>query len=104
MLKGNGHGVAFARGNVLLPHSHPLLKLQKVSLNRVMVSRGLNYCGVKHMDFPRLLRTWSQLLSWEDRRKIEPKEIASCLIPRLLVVFNWQLEIVVTALHTVIYK
>lgn len=28
MLKGNGHGVAFARGNVFLPHSHPLPKLQ----------------------------------------------------------------------------
>ena len=69
-----------------------------------MVSQGLSYCGVKQMDFPRLLRTWPQLLSWENRRKIEPKEIPSCLIPRLLVVFTWQLEIVVTALHTVICK
>ena len=25
-------------------------------------------------------------------KKIEPKEIPSCLIPRLLVVFTWQLE------------
>ena len=32
------------------------------------------------------------------RRKIEPKEIASRLIPRLLVVFTWQLEILVTTL------
>ena len=38
------------------------------------------------------------LLSWENRRKIEPKEILSCLIPRLLVVFTRQLEILVTAL------
>ena len=30
--------------------------------------------------------------------KIEPKEILSCLIPRLLVVFTWQLEIFKTAL------
>ena len=43
-------------------------------------------------DFPRLL-----LL--ENRRKIEPKEIPSHLIPRLLVVFTWQLEILVTTLH-----
>ena len=31
-------------------------------------------------------------------RKIEPKEIPSCLIPRLLVVFTRQLEILVTTL------
>ena len=36
------------------------------------------------------------LLSLENRRKIEPKEIPSCLIPHLLVVFTWQLEILVT--------
>ena len=38
------------------------------------------------------------LLSLENRRKIEPKEIPSCLIPRLLVVFTQHLEILVTAL------
>ena len=37
----------------------------------------------------------------ENRRKIQPKEIPSCMIPRLLVVFTWQLEIVVTTLATV---
>ena len=31
--------------------------------------------------------------------KIEPKEISSCLIPRLLVVFTRQLKILVTALN-----
>ena len=31
--------------------------------------------------------------------KIEPKEIPSCLIPCLLVVFTWQLEILVTSLY-----
>ena len=38
------------------------------------------------------------LLSKENRRKIEPKETPSCLIPCLLVVFTWQLEILVTTL------
>ena len=39
------------------------------------------------------------LLLLENRRKIEPKEIPSCLNSRLLVVFTWQLEILVTTLH-----
>ena len=38
------------------------------------------------------------LLSKENRRKIEPKEILSNLIPHLLVVFTRHLEILVTAL------
>ena len=38
------------------------------------------------------------LLSKENRRKIEPNETPSCLIPCLLVVFTWQLEILVTTL------
>ena len=38
------------------------------------------------------------LFSKENKRKIEPKEILSCLIPCLLVVFTWQLEILVTTL------
>ena len=37
----------------------------------------------------------------ENRRKIEPKEIPSRLIPRLLVVFTRQLEILVSTLHRV---
>ena len=40
----------------------------------------------------------ARLLSKENRRKIEPKETPSCLIPRLLVVFTRQLEILVTTL------
>ena len=44
-----------------------------------------------------------QLLSKENRRKIEPKEIPSCLIPRPLVVFTRQLEILVTALHDAVH-
>ena len=39
------------------------------------------------------------LISLEKRRKIEPKEIPRCLIPRLLVVYTQQLEILVTTLH-----
>ena len=46
-------------------------------------------------DFPRLL-----LL--ENGRKIEPKEIPSCFIPRLLVAFTLQLEILVTVLTAVL--
>ena len=43
-----------------------------------------------------------RLLSKENERKIEPKDIPSCFIPRLLslVVFTWQLEILVTTLWT----
>jgi len=38
----------------------------------------------------------SWLLSKKNGRKIEPKETSGCLIPRLLVVFTRQLEILVT--------
>ena len=40
-----------------------------------------------------------QLLSKENKRKIELKEIPNCLIPRLFVVFTGQLEILVTTLQ-----
>ena len=42
------------------------------------------------------------LLSLENRRKIQPKEILSCLILHLLVIFTWQLEILVTTLLVVL--
>ena len=45
---------------------------------------------------PTIYECGFRLLSKENRRKTEPKEIPSCLIPRLLVVFTWQLEILVT--------
>ena len=38
------------------------------------------------------------LLLLENRRKLEPKEIPRCLIPRLLVVFTRHLEILATTL------
>ena len=44
------------------------------------------------------------LLSLENRRKIEPKEILSCLIPHLLVVFTQQLEILMTTLLILNWK
>ena len=50
--------------------------------------------------FPGYYECGCWLLSLENRRKIEPgKEIPSCLIPRLRVVFTRQLEILVTTLH-----
>ena len=47
-----------------------------------------------------------RLLSKENERKIEPKDIPSCFIPRLLslVVFTWQLEILVTTLWTLLLR
>ena len=50
--------------------------------------------------FPTYFERDPQLLSKENRRKLEPKEILSCSIPRLLVVFTQQLEILVTTLYT----
>ena len=40
-----------------------------------------------------------RLLSYENKIKIEPKEISSCLTPRLIAVFTRQLETLVTALQ-----
>ena len=44
---------------------------------------------------------------YDVEKKIEPKEIPSCLIPHLLVVFTRQIEILVTALgkpiHSVVH-
>ena len=57
----------------------------------VMKRRGL---GIS----PGYYERFSWLLSKENKIKIELKEILSCLIPRLLVVFTRQLEILVTTL------
>ena len=51
--------------------------------------------GISPSYYERLPR----LLSKENERKIEPKEIPSCLIPRPLVVFTRQIEILVTTLR-----
>ena len=45
-----------------------------------------------------------RLLLLENRRKIQPKEIPSRLIPRLLVVFTRQLEILVTTLKRIFFS
>ena len=63
-----------------------------VFYSRVVInSRGL---GI----LPGYEESGPQLLLLENRRKIEPKEIPSRLIPRLLVVFTGQLEILETTL------
>ena len=66
--------------------------INEKDLNRIVIksrgpgiSSGYYECG-------------SRLFLWENRRKIEPKEILSCLIPRLLIVITRQLEILVTTL------
>ena len=44
-----------------------------------------------------------QILSKEKyRRKIEPKEIPSCLIPCVLIVFTWELEMLLTTLQWIV--
>ena len=72
-----------------------------------------DYCNVNHVHSglattrvviksrgPRIFRGYKESGPWllllENRTKIEPKEIPSRLIPRLLVVFTRQLEILVT--------
>ena len=47
---------------------------------------------------PATINVVSVYFHGKNRRKTEPKEIPSCLIPCLLAVFIWQLEIVVTSL------
>ena len=63
--------------------------------NFPLLAQGCQQPGAR--DFP-------QLLFLENRRKIEPKEIPSRLIPHLLVVFTRQLEILVTTLLASYYK
>jgi len=63
------------------------LRTRRYNVSRVVIkSRGP---GI----FPGYYECGPWLLLLENRRKIEPKEIPSCLIPRLLVVFTLQLEI-----------
>ena len=59
---------------------------------------------------PQALKLRAVIKRWGPRispgyfqRKIEPKEIPSCLIPRPLVVFTRQLEILVTALRDAVH-
>ena len=66
--------------------------------NFIPDQEGLSLRGGGREFPPGYYECGSCLLSQENRRKIEPKEIPGCLIPRLLVVLTWQLEILVTAL------
>ena len=69
-----------------------LTQISIIIVVRVIVVVLLQGCHQKvgARDFPRLLS------KEENRRKIEPKEALSCLIPRLLFVFIQQLKILVT--------
>ena len=75
-----------------------LTSYQLAFLARVVIkSRGL---GI----FPGYYESGPRLLLLENRRKIEPKEIPSRLIPRLLVLFTRQLEILVTTLLAFLFS
>ena len=51
------------------------------------------------MDSPSCYEHGPRLVAQENgRKKTEPKEIPSCLIPCLIVAFTWKLEILVTSL------
>ena len=74
------------------------------SLALVLASRAVIKCGGPGAGGPpppgyyELAPHPPTQISEENRRKKEPKKIPSCLIPHLLVVFTWQLEILVTTL------
>ena len=70
-------------------------KVDVVILHRAVIKR--RGPGISPSYYERGLR----LRSKEKKRKIEPKEIPSCLISRLLVVFTRHLESLVTTLTTV---
>ena len=86
-----------------------------LELQEDMIASIRKVCLICHLSFPLRMPYYTlhpglawispgyyerdpRLLSEENRRKIEPKEILSCLIPRLLIVFTRQLEILVTTL------
>ena len=79
-----------------------MIKAPCLNKNQSHVTEYYYYSGLslraRGRGFTQLLREWPQLLLLENRRKIEPKEIPSHLIPHLLVVFTRQLEILVTTL------
>ena len=70
-----------------------LIYVKVSAITRAVVkSQGLAISSVFYERGP-----W--LVALVNRRKIEPKEIPSCFITHLLVVFTWQLEILVTSLN-----
>ena len=70
---------------------------------------GLSLRAVDGGFLPATMNVVPGYFHWKIRcwKKIEPKEIPSCLIPHLLVVFTQQIEILVTALgkpiHSVVH-
>ena len=83
----------FLKGPATFQHLKKTLKSKPVEQYRVVIkSRGP---GI----FPGYYESRPQLLLLENRRKIEQQEKPRRLIPRLLVVFTRQLEILVTTLH-----
>ena len=76
--------------------SSPFKNLKLFSINWIL-NTGLSLRGGGWGFLPATENVAPWLLSLENRGKIEPKEIPSCLTPRLLVVFTRQLEILVTA-------
>ena len=65
---------------------------------------GLSLSGGDRGAFAGYYERGPQLLTRENRRKIEPKETPSCLITRLIFVFTRQLKILVTTLKFVILE
>ena len=65
----------------------------------VFYYQTLNSDAVGGRGFSPATKSGPQLLLLENRRKVQPKEIPSRLIPRLLDVFTRQLEILVTTLR-----
>ena len=80
-----------------------MLSLQntaRINVNKLH-SPGVVITGKVHTVYtvePGYYECGPQLLSVENKRKTEQKEIPSCLIPHLLVVFTRQLEILETTL------
>ena len=73
----------------------------RTTKNWIRAWRGLYRAVTKRRGpgiFPGYYERGPRLLSKENGKKIERKEIPSCLILRLLFVFAWQLEILVTTL------
>ena len=86
------YNYSWVRAALLCHFGLPMeLWLSSVMIRAVVKSQGLGISPGYYECSPRLL-----LL--ENRGKIELKEIPNCLIPCLLVVFTWQLKILVTTL------
>ena len=92
LMNKNSHLSPFSSSSVAEATIEEKEKTFEMILSRVVIkSRGP---GI----FPGYQESGPRLLLLENSRKIEPKQIPSHLIPRLLVVFTRQLKILVTTL------